>query len=197
VIRRFLGAIAVSFLLVGSWDAPLAGQDASPWGSVPMGSGATGEALRLLGPGDGTPLDGLRRGYLLAVDVPEALPPAVAELARLEAELRAEGLADPLLLAYGGALEVLRARDARWPPTRIAHLQRGMEILDRAVRSSPGSAEIRAIRLMTEVHLPGMFLRDEVVRRDEEFLMDSLKHPGHDLTAGMERIVIGFLRGRG
>jgi len=198
VIPRIAMAAGIVLLAMGSAVPHASAQLPSASGGSPVGSRAAGDALRLFGSGDGTRLDALRRGYLLAVHAPESLLAFRDELDAFESSAGAEGALEAgaskaLLGGYRGALDVLRARDARWPPTRLTHLERGLERLDAAVDADPWSAEIRALRLMTETHLPGLFRRDAVIRADETFLDFALGQPGHDLTPGMERIVRGFL----
>jgi len=96
-------------------------------------------------------------------------------------------------MAYRGALDVVRARHARWPVTRLSMIRSGLSRLDEAVSEDASNAEVRYLRLASEAHLPRLLRRDEVVDRDLAVLLQVMASDRHGLTAGMDRIVAGFL----
>lgn len=61
--------------------------------------------------------------------------------------------------AWSGALEMLRAKYALWPPHKLDHVRAGRRLLDRAVTRAPDDAEVRYLRLVSGHYLP-FFLRD-------------------------------------
>src|SRR5690606_12536281 len=71
-----------------------------------------------------------------------------------------------LLLAYEGALELLRAKHGSWPPTRWKAARRGLRQLDAAVAAAPAHPEVRYLRLISCYYLPGIFGRGDSVRED-------------------------------
>jgi hypothetical protein len=155
-------------------------------------SAQTSEALPLTA--HSMPLDSLRHLFHAAVDDGAHLESAIRLQARLEAEAVAHGPDFRTVLgAYGGALELLRAREARWPWRRLSHLRTGLDALDEAVSRAPHELEVRYLRVAGELHLPGIFRRDEVVRGDIATLRGQLEIDRHDLPLGLERLVRGFL----
>ncbi len=142
-------------------------------------------ALRAIEEEDSSPLGRLRVLYHRAVLDSDELTRAERSLARLEPGERSS----PLLLAYEGALEVLRAAHGWWP---LRHLRPGIGVLDRAVETAPSDPEVRYLRLVSEVHLPVAFRRDDVVRRDLAVLRDLLRDR-HSLSPSMEKLIAAFV----
>jgi hypothetical protein len=164
---------------------------------LPFGRLELEAAIGLMGRNDGSPLEELRRAYLLAAEDGDAFDEAYSRLVTLEeAWAGASGHAspaDPVLLGYRGALEAVRARHARWPPTRISHLRAGQRLLDEAVALSPADAEVRALRLLTEAHVPRILRRDGVLREEQKWLARQLEEEPGALSPGLERIVAVIL----
>ena len=72
--------------------------------------------------------------------------------------------------AYAGALEMLRAKYAIWPPRKLDHVREGRRLLNAAVGAAPDDAEVRYVRLISGHYLP-FFLRDgEQVEQDARAL---------------------------
>lgn len=70
------------------------------------------------------------------------------------------------LNAYEGALEILRAKHAFLPPSKLRHLRRGLETLDRVMTAHPKDVEARYLRLMSCFYLRGILGRKGSVRED-------------------------------
>jgi len=66
---------------------------------------------------------------------------------------RNEGQYPPVILAYYGALNVVRAKHAFLPTSKLSNLSRGLKILDRAVDENPNNLEVRFIRF-SALHNP-------------------------------------------
>jgi len=162
-------------------------------------------ALHDLGPSPDDAFDALRRAYHLSVQDPDHLVVAQAALDGVASSAVGSGeptpsgrsqlaeAAEPLLMAYRGALEVVRARHARWPMTRLAHLRAGTADLDRAVAVAPSHMEVRYLRLVSETHLPWPFRRDAIVAGDREVLRRALADGVHGLSPEMASFVAGVL----
>ena len=163
------------------------------------------QALHGLGHAPDDPFDGLRRAYHLSVHDRDHLVAAQQELDGLGADAvgsgdrdvaagsAALGHSEMLVLAYLGALKVLRARHARWPIARLSHLRAGMADLDRAVAEAPSHLEVRYLRLVSEAHLPWPFRRDAVVTEDREVLRSALGGGTHGLSVEMVSFMAGVL----
>lgn len=140
------------------------------------------------------PLDSLRHHFHGAVDDEERIEAAARLQERLEPVGTALGLVSPSVWkAYGGAIELLRAREARWPLSKLSHLRAGMAALDEAVGQAPHDAEVRYLRVASEAHLPGLFRREGMVRGDIAWLREELEAPRHELGPALEALVRGFL----
>lgn len=113
-------------------------------------------------------LTALRELYLRAVQDERAIDRGLAEIERVReaADVREGSALDGTLAGYRGALVTLRAKHAFWPPQKLRHLERGLEILDGAVRAHPDHAEVRYLRLMSCYYLPGILGRQRSVRED-------------------------------
>lgn len=78
-------------------------------------------------------------------------------------------------LAYWGSLWTLRARDAWWPFTKMSHVDKGIDEMDKAVELAPDDVRVRLTRGINSVNLPSMFKRLGTALKDFTFL---LGHPG-------------------
>lgn len=113
--------------------------------------------------GQGHSLERLRTLWFLSVAEDSMLPRARAEWGAL----RERGDLHPdLQAAYDGALEVVAAKHALWPPRKLDHLKAAAPLLDSAVARSPNHPEIRYLRLMSCYYLPFFFGRKASVEED-------------------------------
>ena len=116
----------------------------------------------------GVAIQRLRTLYLLAIEDEERI--AEADRFRLafgrEAVVPDSEGGAAVVEAYGGALEVLRAKHAFWPNTRMRHLRAGLSELDAAVERHPRAVEIRYLRLVSTAFLPGILGRSGTARED-------------------------------
>lgn len=111
-------------------------------------------------------LERIRAMYFLGVEEGQWAKRAQDSLAALKPALIAESDLDIAHSAYRGALEVVRAKHARFPPNKIKHLNRGSEILDELVARSPENLEVRYLRLASYRFLPFFLSRDDEVKED-------------------------------
>jgi len=80
----------------------------------------------------------------------------------------------PTLLAYRGAFDVVEARHATWPTTRLIALRRGLDRLDEAVKQAPASVDVRYLRLTSTWYLPALLRRDRTIEDDFKALAELL-----------------------
>ena len=76
----------------------------------------------------------------------------------------------PVTRAYTGALEMLRAKYALWPPRKLDHVRAGRRLLDEAVTAAGDDVEVRYLRLVSGHYLPFFLRDDEQVERDARAL---------------------------
>lgn len=112
-------------------------------------------------------LDRLRTFWFLSVAEDSMLPRARSEWEVLR---RRQELTPDLDRAYQGALEVVEAKHALWPPAKLDHLKKAAPLLDSAVARSPDHPEIRYLRLMSCYYLPRIFGRKWSVDADFQAL---------------------------
>jgi hypothetical protein len=104
---------------------------------------------------------------------------------------------DGLVLAYKGAAEAIRARDASMF-NKLAYVQDAARTFEQAVSLDPRNPEIRFLRFSVESNLPPFLGLSKHVDEDKEMLLNAaLAHPNSGLDAEAFRTVRGFLVGRG
>lgn len=104
---------------------------------------------------------------------------------------------DGLVLAYKGASEAIRARDASMF-NKLTYVQDAAKTFEQAVSIDPQNPEIRFLRFSVESNLPAFLGLSKHVDEDKELLLNAaLKYPGTGLDAEAFRTVRGFLVGRG
>jgi hypothetical protein len=137
----------------------------------------------------------LRLLYLLGVEEEGRLAQVDAEAQRLRSAGTAVAPADRALIdAYAAATEVLRAKHAFWPQTKVRHLRTGLDRLDALVSSHPAHAEIRYLRLVSTAYLPSILGRREGVSADAARLVELLEAGArHALPPGTVAGMTGVL----
>lgn len=128
-------------------------------------------------------LERLRHLHVLGVERRAYLDEGDAEIARVRALSPHPDLwLAATLTAFSGAFEVVRAKHATWPPTRLSHVKEGLRRLDTAVQAQAGDPEIRFLRLTSCVPLPFFFNRGDSVREDARALAALLTSGQHSLS---------------
>jgi hypothetical protein len=95
--------------------------------------------------------------------------------------------------AYRGALEVVRAKHARWPGNKLKHLNRGAEILDGLIAGNPANLEVRYLRLASYIFLPFFLRRDDSVAADLDTLVANLPDHPEAFSPAVYRAVVQFV----
>ncbi|MEJ2616913.1 MAG: hypothetical protein P8Z35_18305 [Ignavibacteriaceae bacterium] len=75
----------------------------------------------------------------------------------------------PVILAYYGGVEALKAKHAFWPFNKLSHFNSSMDILKTAVKEEPDNLEIRFIRFSILDNVPGIlgFSKERETDKDE------------------------------
>lgn len=163
-------------LLLGALWIPVPGRAQSVSGDVPQSEeDAVLEASRRLSRVDARlrlPIDeptrrSLRLERLRLLYFLSVAEEGYLDLAELEIEALRESRAPAAaLLAFEGALEVVRGKHAFWPHDKIGHVRDGLAVLDRAVVAAPQSRDARYLRLLSCFYLPFFFGRGDTVEED-------------------------------
>lgn len=79
--------------------------------------------------------------------------------------------ADSELLAYLGSAHAMLARDSSLTVNKVGNTNKGLALLDRAVRRAPDNLTIRIIRGSVAYELPPMFSREKTAQDDYLFVV--------------------------
>jgi tetratricopeptide (TPR) repeat protein len=77
---------------------------------------------------------------------------------------------DMEILAYLGSAQTMVARDAWNVVTKVSRVNKGVALLDKAVRGAPQNVVVRMVRANNSIDLPGFFGRRERALEDLGFL---------------------------
>ena len=111
-------------------------------------------------------LDRLRVLFVLGVKKEAYLESADAEMLRMERFYLGNPDGTNLLMAYRGAVRVVRAKHGLNPNRKMKNLKAGLPLLDAAVAASPEQPEVRYLRLMSSYYLPFFVGRKPQVKED-------------------------------
>ena len=79
----------------------------------------------------------------------------------------------PLYILYRSAVEALLGREALFPLTKLGHISKASEGLNKAVNAMPDKPEARAIRLSIEQGIPGYLNLSKHLDLDARFLVEN------------------------
>ncbi|MCS7049279.1 MAG: hypothetical protein NZ483_08305 [Verrucomicrobiae bacterium] len=104
-----------------------------------------------------------------------------------EAVERFEALAElrniePRVWAYLGSCRLMEAGAAALPLRKLELCREGGGWLERALAAAPNDVEVRLVRALSLIHLPGFFNKRAVAQRDLVWVVERL-HNAHDLPA--------------
>jgi hypothetical protein len=201
---RALGILL--FLAFGPAGTPgMSGQTAT-WGGQGSDSISTWAKLRLQeldasfsADNDGVEdsLERIRAGYLLSVDDGDWVDRVKDSISALELRIPEGSEYGFTLEAYRGALEVVRAKHARWPPNKLKHLGNGAAVLDDLVDRNPDNLEVRYLRLASYLFLPFFLRRDDSVAADLETLVEGLPKQAAAFSPPTFRAMVRFVLDNG
>jgi len=110
----------------------------------------------------------IRKQMLLAIKSPKVTD-------SLYSNLQLIGKKPPLILAYFGALEALKAKDSWNPYKKVKLLVASNKTMLQAVTASPNDLEIRFLRFSIQFYLPGFLGLSKDMRADKNMILEQLK----------------------
>ena len=145
----------------------------------------------------GIRLERIRAMYFLSVEEKDWANRTKDSLRAIREDIP-EGTAEEITFqAYRGALEVVRAKHARWPGNKLKHLNRGAEVLDDLALRAPDNLEVRYLRLASYMFLPFFLRRDESVASDLKTLVTNLPDHPEAFSPAIYRAVVQFVLDNG
>jgi hypothetical protein len=97
---------------------------------------------------------------------------ALAEAKEALEALLVERPDDPRVFAYVGSLRLLESREATLPWNKGSLAKEGIALLDRAVKAAPDDLELRHVRGVSTLPLPGFFGVSERAAEDIRFVAE-------------------------
>lgn len=94
---------------------------------------------------------------------------------KLYAQLKNIENPNPLILAYLGSVDALRAKHSWNPINKLGFLKSGCKTLDEAVVLSPNQIEIRFLRFSLEHYLPDFLGYSQHLEQDRKKLIELVK----------------------
>ncbi|WP_207428152.1 hypothetical protein [Pedobacter sp. SYSU D00535] len=114
---------------------------------------------------------------------------------RLHSELKQQKLTDPVLLAYFGATQSVRAKHAINPYNKVSFLKSGLRTLQTAVSRSPENLEIRFLRFSLEHYLPSFLGMSKNLTADRKKMVDLIKRREFGaIDATLLKNIISFMK---
>jgi 15-cis-phytoene synthase len=142
-------------------------------------------------------LDHLRVLFVLGVKRKTYLESADAELLRMEKMVQGDPEGAGLLMAYRGAVRVVRAKHGFNPNRKMENLKAGLPLLDSAVAAFPEQAEVRYLRLVSGYYLPFFIGRKPQVNEDFAALAKLLPVKAREYPPKWFLSVSGFVLAKG
>ncbi len=106
----------------------------------------------------------LRREYIEAVEDEKKTNDLLEKLSKKD-------ITDPVLIAYKGALEALKAKHAFNPYNKINYLRKSQQTLEKAISMSPDNIEIRFLRFSINHYLPAFLRMTKDMHEDREAIV--------------------------
>ena len=86
-----------------------------------------------------------------------------------------EKTAPPVMLGFKAISEMIQAKHAFSPISKVSHFKKGKRLLELAISKAPGSPELIFFRYTTQVNVPAMLNYSANVKSDRQLLVNFLK----------------------
>ncbi|MES2446698.1 MAG: hypothetical protein V4546_05920 [Bacteroidota bacterium] len=97
---------------------------------------------------------------------------AVKKLSALLAKVNDNS--DAILIGYRGATEMMEAKYAFNPVTKLSRFNKGKNYLEKAIKKEPKQAELRFIRFSIQTNLPSFLGYNDHIKIDKDVLINSI-----------------------
>ncbi|MBC7913719.1 MAG: hypothetical protein H7Y07_06310 [Pyrinomonadaceae bacterium] len=94
---------------------------------------------------------------------------------KLYKELKSKTVAQPIIMAYFGSVQALRAKHAFNPYNKVSYLKSGLKTLDASVSKSPENLEIRYLRFTLEYYIPSFLGYSKHLETDRKKIIELSK----------------------
>ncbi|MEJ6980628.1 hypothetical protein WG906_09225 [Pedobacter sp. P351] len=110
----------------------------------------------------------IRKDYYSAVNDEKAAD-------RFYQSLKSQNSSEPIVMAYFGSAQAIRARHAFNPYNKISYLKSGLKTLEAAVSKSPDNLEIRFLRFSLEHYIPAFLGYSKHLEADKRKIIELAK----------------------
>jgi hypothetical protein len=127
----------------------------------------------------------IRQEYIEAINSDNKTDELLKKLSKTSGE-------EPLLIAYKGATEALKAKHAFNPYTKLTYLKKSNESLQWAIKLRPENVEIRFLRFSIQHYLPGFLRADKELQEDKSVIIQHLqdKEVEHSLRQSIGKFML-------
>lgn len=126
-------------------------------------------------PGGDTPstidMNTIRQEYIEAINSDAKTDELLNKLSKVSGD-------DPLIIAYRGATEALKAKHAFNPYSKLNYLRKSNESLQKAIEIRPADIEIRFLRFSIQHYLPSFLRASKELQQDKQVIVKHISDQG-------------------
>ena len=136
----------------------------------------------------GQQLSVLREEYYKAINDAKAAD-------RLYEKLKQKSASDPVIMAYLGSSQALKARFSWNPYNKLSYLSQGLKTLGIAVSRSPENLEIRFLRFSLVHYLPAFLGYSNTLDADKKMIVELIRRERFgSMDSVLLKNLIGFMK---
>jgi hypothetical protein len=110
-------------------------------------------------------------------------------------KLKSRSHADPLTLAYFGAIQAVRAKHAFNPYHKVSYLKKGIADLNTAVGKNPDDLEIRFLRFSLQHYVPAFLGMSKHLDQDRVAIVSLMKAKRYGtVDAELRKALVSFMK---
>lgn len=130
----------------------------------------------------------IRKEYYAAVNDGKAAD-------RFYTKLKSRASSEPIMIAYLGIAQAVKARHAINPYNKLTYLKSGMKTLNSAVAKSPDDLEIRFLRFTLEHHIPSFLGYSQHLDDDRKSIVKLSKQKKFgEMDKALLQNLLGFMK---
>ncbi|HUH32753.1 MAG TPA: hypothetical protein VLZ28_02300 [Daejeonella sp.] len=112
----------------------------------------------------------------------------------LYTELSARNSASPLIIAYTGTLEALKAKHSWNPYQKLKYVARSQKTLQKALKAEPNNLEIRFMRFSIQHYTPAFLGYSNELTEDRQMIVKQFSNKNFgDTDAGLRASIAKFM----